>query len=114
EQAKLFQHIEQTVLKTDRLQCVVPVWQRWDYLAFRIANHNPGPGANIALRVDKRITNLTVRLFLQRAFWDFEKVDCETPERQGLSGSKVLIVHPSRSGGPSDCYLPKLIKVGPV
>lgn len=113
-EATLFQQLDRTVLKTDHYRSVLAVGQRWGYLAFRIVSHDPGPGANLALRIDKRITNLTVRLFLQRAFWDFEKLRCDEPPQQGLSGSRVMIVHPIRGGGPTDCFLPKLVKIGPV
>jgi hypothetical protein len=113
-EAEMLERLGRVVLKTDQYSSVLTAYQRWEHLAFRAAIYNPGPGANVALRLNKSITNSTVRLFLQRAFSDFERLRCEQPSQQGLSGSRVLIIHPSRIGGPSDCFLPKLIKIGPA
>jgi hypothetical protein len=113
-QAVLFQQLESHVLRTQNQRSVLPAYQRWEHLAFRMTAHTPGPGANLALKIDRSITNPTIRLILQRAFADFDRLEWQEPSRQGLSGSRVLIVHPSRSGGPGDCELPKLIKIGPV
>jgi len=107
EEATVLQQIDQSVLKTaEHPRYMDFVGQRWDYLAYRTLTHDPGPGATTPVRVDTKTTDPTVKLFVRRAFWDFETVRCELLAEQGFSGSQVMLVHPSRSGGPSDCFLP--------
>jgi hypothetical protein len=114
-EADLLQHVDQAILKTaEKKRYMVLVGQRWNNLAYQIVKHNPGPGAATSVEINNEITDPAVKLFVQRAFWDFRTVRCEMLAMQGLSGATVMLVHPSRAGGPSDCFLPKLMKVGPV
>lgn len=114
-QAELLQRVDQSVLRAaEHKRYMSFVGQRWNSLAYEIVDHNPGPGAASSVQINANITDPTVRLFLKRAFGDFKTVRCEELANQGLSGASVMLVHASSDGEPSDCFLPKLMKIGPV
>jgi hypothetical protein len=109
-----FQHLESSLLNGNRHRNIFAAYQRWEEIAFRASTHQPGPGENSKLKLYGVDLSEIEKLFLRRAFFDNVELRCASPNTAGLSGARVLIVHPKKNGGPDDCELPKIVKVGSV